>query len=107
MLQNNKIRLWIIVILGFCVYLPTLFNGFVWDDEEQIVNNPQIQSLSNLPAFFSGSTFNAGGGGNLSGLYYRPLMTSSFTLVYSIFGLNPFFFHLVQVILHIANACLL
>lgn len=107
MLQNNKTRLWIIIIIGFFVYLPTLFNGFVWDDEEQIVNNPQIRSISNLPAFFSGSTFNSGGGSNLSGLYYRPLMTSSFTFVYSIFGLNPFFFHLLQIILHITNACLL
>lgn len=107
LLQSNKIRLWIIVVVGFLIYLPTLFNGFVWDDEEQIVNNPQIRSLANLPAFFAGSTFNAGGGENLSGLYYRPLMTSSFTLVYSIFGLNPFFFHLVQIIVHVVNASLL
>lgn len=94
-------------IIGFLLYLPALFNGFVWDDEEMIVNNDQIRSLSNLPAFFSGSTFNSGGGGNLTGLYYKPLMTTAFSLVYTFFGLNPFFFHLLQVIIHVSNTILL
>ncbi len=104
--QNRK-PIWILLIVGFLLYLPALFNGFVWDDEELIVNNAQIQSLVNLPAFFSGSTFNSGGGGNLAGLYYKPLMTTTFAIIYSIFGLNPFFFHLFQVVIHVANVLLL
>lgn len=105
--QLDKKPLWIILFIGFVLYFPTLFNGFVWDDEELIVNNRQIQSLSNLPAFFSGSTFNSGGGENLAGLYYKPLMTTAFAAVYSLAGPNPFFFHAFQISVHLANSVLL
>ena len=50
---NSKKVIWIIVLVGFGVYFNSLFNGFVWDDEEQIVNNAIIQSMSNLPQIFS------------------------------------------------------
>lgn len=105
-MKTAKSYIVVLVIIGLLLYFPTLFNGFVWDDEELIVNNSQIQSLENLPAFFSGSTFNSGGGPSLSGLYYKPLMTVSFALVHALFGLNPLFFHLVQVLIHITNAVL-
>ena len=58
-------------IIALAVYFFSLFNGFVWDDEEQIVNNAVIQNISNLPYFFTSSTFNTGGAG-LSGWYYKP-----------------------------------
>lgn len=96
----------LIIVIGLVLYFPTLFNSFVWDDEELIVNNVQVHSLENLPAFFSGSTFNSGGGGNLAGLYYKPLMTTAFSAVYSLVGPNPFFFHAFQVGVHLANSVL-
>lgn len=97
----------IIVASGLFVFGNAVFNGFVWDDEEMIVNNHQIRSLANLPAFFSGSTFNSGGADSLAGLYYKPLMTTAFALVHTVFGLNAAAFHLVQIILHLANASFL
>lgn len=93
----------LLIAFGFLLYFNSLFNGFVWDDEELIVNNSQVHSLANLPAFLSGSTFNPGGASQLSGLYYKPLMTISFSALYTLFGPNPFFFHLFQLLLHIAN----
>jgi len=53
--------------LGLMVYGISLFNGFVWDDEEQVVNNAAIRSLANLPFFFTQSTFNSGGGAGMGG----------------------------------------
>ncbi len=97
----------IISIVGFLLYLNSFFNGFVWDDEEQVVNNPIIHSIANIPSLFAESTFNAGGAVKMSGLYYRPLMTTAYTLIYSIFGSGAFFFHFFQVVLHIASAVLL
>jgi len=96
----------ILILVGFLVYFNSLFNGFVWDDEEQIVNNPLVHSLSNLPQLFRGSTFNPGGAVSLGGIYYKPLMTVFFSLIYSIFGPRPFFFHLFQIVLHIINSIL-
>ena len=43
----------------------------------------------------------------MGGLYYKPLMTTAFSLIYTFFGPRPFFFHLFQVGLHIANSVLL
>lgn len=88
-----------LVTLG--LYLFALPNQFVWDDEEQIVQNQAIHSLANLPQFFSGSTFNSGGASQLGGLYYKPLMSATFALCYSIFGGVAWGFHLVQILLHV------
>ncbi|OGE20008.1 hypothetical protein A3A14_00155 [Candidatus Daviesbacteria bacterium RIFCSPLOWO2_01_FULL_43_38] len=104
--MRTKKAVLFLIIIGVVVYFNSLFNGFVWDDEEQVLNNVLVHSITNLPAFFSGSTFNTGGSGGMGGLYYKPLMPVSFSLLYSIFGPNPFFFHLFQVSLHIANAIL-
>lgn len=96
--------IYLIIILGLITFFNSLYNGFVWDDEEQVLNNIAVHSLSNLPQLFYGSTFNTGGTGTLGGLYYKPLMSVFFSLIYTFFGPNPFFFHFFQVILHITNA---
>lgn len=38
--------------------------------------------------------------------YYRPLVTASFALDHAVYGLTPWGFHLTNVLLHGANACL-
>lgn len=42
----------------------------------------------------------------MAGLYYKPLMTTAFSFIYSFFGPNATLFHLIQICLHIANAVL-
>lgn len=96
-----------LAIVGFLVFGNSLFNGFVWDDEEQVLNNSLIHSITNLPNFFLGSTFNTGGGGGLAGMYYKPMMSVGFSALYTFFGANAFFFHLFQVSLHIINSMLI
>ena len=68
-------RLWWLVIIGVVLYLPSLGNGFVWDDEEQIVNNAFIRDWRNLPVVFAGSTFGGGGTVTPTGGYYKPMMS--------------------------------
>ncbi|MCX6706029.1 MAG: hypothetical protein NTV24_02900 [Candidatus Woesebacteria bacterium] len=112
-LEMNKLQTFfkyfipIFFLIGFIIYGASLFNHFVWDDEEQILNNGLVHSITNLPRFFQGSTFNTGGTGSLTGIYYKPLMTVFFTLLYTIFGANPFFFHLFQLVFHLTNTCLI
>lgn len=96
----------LLVVVGFFVYFNSLFNGFVWDDEEQVLNNNFVHSISSIPQLFLGSTFNTGGTGSLAGMYYKPLMSSSFAFIYSIFGAHAFFFHFFQLSLHILNGVL-
>lgn len=104
-LQKNWPYIAIIILVGLGVYFNSLSNGFVLDDFLQIVNNKQIHSMANLSGFLKGVTF-----GSLVDKsqvvvsYYRPLMILSFSIIYSLFGPNPFYFHLVQLFIHIANS---
>ncbi|MBM3208919.1 tetratricopeptide repeat protein [Candidatus Shapirobacteria bacterium] len=103
----GRVRLiFLILFVGFLVYANSLPNAFVWDDEEQIVNNPYIKSWQNLPQIFSGSTFSSGGAG-LTGWYYKPIMSLWFMGNFSLWKLNPFGFHLAQILLHLTNATLI
>lgn len=102
--KRNQKYILIIISIGFLLFLFSLGNKFVWDDEEQIINNTLIHSISNWPLFFSGGAFNSGGTGNLLGIYYKPMMTLTFSIIYTIFGSNPFFFHFTSVLLHITSS---
>ncbi len=93
-----------IIIIGIIVYFNSLFNGFVGDDYGQIVSNTVIQSVKNIPIFFRASTFTTGNG--LSGLYYKPLLLTAYSIIYNLFGENAFFFHFLQVILFVTNTIL-
>src|SRR5260370_31418105 len=96
----------LLIGIGFLVYFNGLFGAFVWDDIVQIKDNYIIQSLSNIPGFFLGGTFVPMAGDKLMGGFYRPLMTTWFSIIYALFGLQPFFFHFFQLILHILNTLL-
>lgn len=105
-LINKFVTSLLITIVGLSIYLNSLSNGFVADDFDQIVNNPQIHSIKNLGSFFFSGTFMIGIS-NLEGIYYRPVMVAVFSVIYSLFGANPTAFHLFQVIIHIINTLLI
>lgn len=102
---KSCLNLILLILLGLLVFYPSLNNGFVWDDEEQIVNN-QIIKTGSIKTIFSGGAFNSGGMEKLTGAYYKPLMTLSFSIIYKLFNLNSFYFHLFQVSLHLINTIL-
>ena len=99
---------WVValIITGGLVFLNSLGNGFVWDDEVQIVGNPAIRSLLNFGQAFGGGTFDTGGAGLAKG-FYRPMVTIYYMLVYKVFGLNAFGYHFFQIILHLINGILI
>jgi len=105
----NNLKSWqiavIFVLIGFAAFFTGLTNPFQNDDFLQIVNNTAVHSITNLPEFFGSSTFF--NGEKLTGVYYRPLMTTTFSLIYSIFGKNTFAYHFVQLSLYIASAYIL
>ena len=104
-IETNPLLLISLVI--FAVYGNTLFNGFVWDDEEQIVNNVLIHSLKNFSLFLYGGTFNMGGTQELSGWFFRPMVNITFALLYSIFKLNAWGYHLFSILIHLLNSVLI
>jgi hypothetical protein len=108
----NKITSWqaslVIVVMGFAAYFDSLKNQFLGDDVGQIINNPPIHSIAHIKLFFEGGTFYIGKGFvPLYGFYFRPLMTTVFSLIYTLFGSHPFYFHVVQLLICIGSAILL
>src|SRR3989338_5732049 len=86
--------------LTFLAYGNALFNTFVWDDKAFIVDNPYIKDFRHLPDFFLNRIDQTSPVGSGFESYYRPLFLLSFMGDYHLWGLNPFFFHLHNVLLH-------
>lgn len=95
----------VLFLIGFLVYSPSLFNQFIWDDEEQIVKNPLVQNWQNLGLIFRSSTF-YGGGGQTTGWFFRPVMTLSYLINWNLGHGSPIVFHFFQVLLHLVNTSL-
>lgn len=89
---KDVVRLCLLFLLLLAAYSNHFENGFHFDDSDAVVNNPAIRSLTGIPHFFTDvRTFNA----NPYGRSYRPLVTTSLAIDYSLgHGLEPFWFQL-------------
>jgi tetratricopeptide (TPR) repeat protein len=104
MTMTNKKYLYLIVaIISFLVYYNSLNNDFVFDDESVVQNNQAIQKLSNIPKFFTAEE----GFHKVIGRYYRPVVSSLYAVDFAIWGMNPFGFHLTNVVIHVIASLLL
>jgi Flp pilus assembly protein TadD len=94
-------RTWLMVLLigavSVAVYANTLRNGLHVDDQYQIVTNPWIRSLRNLPTIFSSGVWDFDG--RISS-YYRPMMYVLYSFVYAVAGTAAWAYHLLNVVLH-------
>ena len=84
---------------AFALFAPTLSFSFLnWDDDRYVLQNPWIRSWSaeNLIHIFTKPYF----------ANFLPLHLVSYTLDYSLWGLNPLGYHLQSVLLHALNAAL-
>ena len=103
--NNNFIIYSAICLIGFGLYFKSLFFGFTYlDDNELVLNN--LRFLQNpwyvFSAFFEDvfhTSFN-------SASYYRPLLTISFIPEAILTGANSFLYHAANMLIHIGAACL-
>ena len=85
----------LIAVLTLGAYLPALSADFIWDDDWWVTNNAAVQSWGGIWRLWSDPSVNQ---------QYYPLTSTSFWLDCRIWGLNPFGYHLTNVLLHAANA---
>src|SRR5215472_16173577 len=78
-------------VIIFAAYANHLHNSFHFDDAHTIVNNAAIQSLRNIPRFFTDATTFSSLPSNQS---YRPIVSTLCAVDYKLGGLNPLWFHL-------------
>lgn len=92
----NTVFLLVILIITFLIFSNTLHHNFLnWDDDKQITNNGLIKKINN-------STF--------TNLYsfdkHTTLSLFSFAINYHFGKLNPFGYHLVNILIHLINIIL-
>src|SRR4051812_17897572 len=81
-----------ILALTFLAYYPALKNGFIWDDDDLLMENPLIHGgLWNV--WFSTKFFD-----------YYPLTLTSLWVEWRCWGLNPAPYHFTNILLHATSA---
>ncbi|HOY31081.1 MAG TPA: tetratricopeptide repeat protein [Bacteroidales bacterium] len=82
----------VIILLGIVIYSNSFKCSFHFDDNLHIVNNTKIQNLSDVKTWWSYSP--------------RPVSIFTFVLNYHFNRLDVWYYHLVNLIIHLINACL-
>jgi len=88
----------LITVAVLISYSSLAYAGFIWDDGDYVIENRNLRTLRGLGKiwFEFGATHQ-----------YYPLVHTSFWVEYHLWKLNPFGYHLVNVLLHCANALVL
>ncbi|MGC3992469.1 MAG: tetratricopeptide repeat protein [Chthoniobacteraceae bacterium] len=85
-----------LVFMVVLAYLPAMRAGFIWDDDQHLTENPCIVG----PLGFKGIW-------TTSEATYYPLTLTSFWVQHQLWGLNPWPYHLVNILVHAACTLLL
>ncbi len=86
-------------LVTFAVFSPALRNGFVeWDDYTNLFENPHFRGVhwTHIRWMFTSTLMG----------HYIPFTWLTFGLDYTLWGMNPFGYHLTNVLVHAANAAL-
>jgi tetratricopeptide (TPR) repeat protein len=103
---NQQWLLTLLLLLAVLPYANTLQNGFVYDDNNEVLTNPYIRSFAHVGDIFS-TRILAHLGARGATNYYRPISIFGFLICYQLFGLLPYGFHLANLLLHALIVCLL
>jgi tetratricopeptide (TPR) repeat protein len=87
----------------FAVFSGSLANGFVYDDNPQILENAFILNSHLWKQIFTGSVWSFQGGKTN---FYRPLQFACYWVLYRVGGANPAVFHFLNLLLYAATAWL-
>lgn len=104
-ITNKKVFI-LFFVVGITIFLNGLFNGFIGDDFPQIVDKENILTIESIPKYFSESISFSNNKPSLFGSSYKPIFTSVYAILNTIFGPAPFVFHAFQIALYIINSLL-
>lgn len=97
---------WLIIgalIVTFIAFWNSLDGEFVYDDQLQILKNPTIKTISNIPVMFTESVwqFMNPADREATGPYYRPLFNIALIINYQMFQFTVIGWHLFSVFIHL------
>lgn len=93
----------VLLVTAFA-FFNSLNGQFVYDDRMQILRNPTITQMSNIPKMFVQSVWQFLNEADkaAAGPYYRPLFNIALIIGHALFGLQPFGWHLLSLLIHLA-----
>ena len=88
------------LLVGMVVaaYGPALSAGFIWDDDDYVTKNPLLHTSDGFERIWLSMDAPS---------QYFPLVYTAFRIEYRLWALDPFGYHLINVLFHAANALLL
>jgi len=90
--KKTVIPVFILALVSFFVYYPSIFYDFAYDDNVHIVRNPLIRKVEMWPLIFTSPIYP----GNL----YRPVLIFSYAVTYYLLGEAPWIYHLENLFLN-------
>jgi len=104
----------LVLLLTLLLYIPSLRNGFVWDDYITLVANDFVKSLAHVPRIFSRDYLTKANDIVFVGAKdigtaestYRPVVTLSYFFDYAFWKLDPLGYHAHNLVLHFFNTFL-
>jgi protein O-mannosyl-transferase len=102
--QRQRILLIVVLVITALAFFNSLNGEFVYDDQFQILKNPSLNSLANIPRMFVQSVwqFMNASSPDAVGLYYRPLFNTVLIINHQLFGANVIGWHIISLLLHLA-----
>src|SRR5881398_2995573 len=87
----------LLTALTILAYRPAWHGGFLWDDDAYVANNELLTAPDGLRRIWFSFE---------SPSQYFPLVYTTFRIERALWGLNPVGYHVVNILLHVANALL-
>jgi len=107
-LNSDKVRLPYVyaffALISVFIYFNALHSSFLYDDQYFVVQNFYIKNLNLLPKIFTMDVFHFTYESPVN--YYRPLQMFSYFWDYFFWKLNPFGYHLHNILIHSLNSFL-
>jgi len=103
--QTIWVEVVFLLIAVVVAYGGTVQFQFIHDDHFVIEQNASLrQNISSVAMYYTGNLWQSSGAASL---YYRPVFATNWFILYRIFGVAPWGWHLENVILHAINVLLL
>jgi tetratricopeptide (TPR) repeat protein len=95
-----RVYFFVLLLAGVTIlaYRPAWNGGFLWDDDAYVTNNDLLTGRDGLRRIWFSLD---------SPSQYFPLVYTTFRIERALWGLNPAGYHVVNILLHVANALLL
>jgi tetratricopeptide (TPR) repeat protein len=92
-----------VLLISALAFVNSLDGEFVYDDRFQVLNNPTINSIGNIPRMFTQSVWQFMNSTSQLpvGAYYRPIFNIALIINHHLFGSGVFGWHLVSLLLHL------